>query len=278
MKRLIVLLFFFIANCVFPAPASFQWGVIQDSKKENESQRYQPLYQVLSDDPNASLKIKYFSSLEAATKALESNGVQLLTLRPSEYLEARKKSGMKAVAIFLYQGNPYHHSLFLSRSNTEAKSLADFKAKKLGLGKAHSLSTHRVPLFELKKNKINPGSFFSKVVKDLSHSQLELALVKGEIDLAAGSDIVHESLLKSKKIQASDLKIIQQSGPIPNEILLMNESFLNTSPGQKIKMKISELISKKTELPAGTLPEPWVGLAEVPSELFDKFENQLKSQ
>ena len=236
MKRSFLFLFFFIGQYAFPSPSPFQWGVIDDSKQENESQRYQALYQALSEDPNATLKLINFPSLDAATKALESNGVQLLTLRPSEFLEVRKKLGMKAVAIFLFQGNPYHHSLFLSRSNTKAKSLMAFKAKRLGLGKDHSLSTHRVPLLELTKNKINPDSFFSKVIKDLNHSQLELALVKGEIDLAAGSDIVHESLLKSKKIKASDLKIIQQSEPIPNEILLMNESFLNTSPGKKIKL------------------------------------------
>lgn len=277
MKRSFLFLFFFIAQYAFPSPSPFQWGLIDDSPSENDSQRFQSLYQALSEDPNATLKLTSFPSLDAATKALESNQVHLLTLRPSEYLEIRKNPGMKSVAIFLYKGNPYHHSLFLSRSKTKAKSLAAFKGKRLGLGKGHSLSTYQVPLIELKKNKIDPDSFFSKLVKDLSHSKLELALVKGEVDLASGSDIVHESLLKSKKIKDSDLKIIQRSEPIPNEVLLMSQTFLNSSLGKKIKTRLSDLISKKTNLPAGTLPEPWVGLAEVPQELFDKFENQLSS-
>lgn len=272
MKLRFLFLFAFMVQGAFAGSPLFQWGFIDESKVENESQRFQPLYQALSEDPNATLKLTHFASLEAATQALESNGVHLLTLRPSEFLEVRKKPGMKAVAIFLYKGQPYHHSLFLSRSNTKAKSLMAFKGKRLGLGKDHSLSTYQVPLLELKKNKINPDSFFSKVVKDLSHSKLELALVKGEVDLASGSDIVHESLLKSGKIKDSDLKIILQSEPIPNEVLLMTEAFLNSAPGKKIKTKLSELISKKTNLPAGTVPEPWVGLAEVPKELFDNFE------
>ena len=271
---------FLLTVFVFSATASstpFSWGVIDESNPDEESKRFLAFHQFLADSQSNELKLKPFKNLETAKKGLELNEVQLLTLRPAEYLEIRKQPGMKAIAIFLFRDKPYHHSLFLARFKTKAKILTDFKGKRLGLGRANSLSTYQVPMRVLEQQKINPTTFFSKLATDLSHAKLELALVKGELDLVSVSDIVHDSLLRGQKIKESDLKIIHQSTPIPNEVLVVREQFLSSPPGKKLKDKLSELISNKTQLQKGLLPEPWSGVSEVSNTLFDTFESGLKS-
>ena len=274
----LVLIFACWYSLVSAASPEIRWGVIDGEPIAEESKRFSVFHQFLTGTKSPDFLLRNFKSLELAEAALNLGEVQLVILRPSEYLELRKKPGFKAVASFLFKGLPFHHSLFLARAKTRALSLTDFKGRRLGLGKKRSLSSYRVPLLELRKKNINLNSFFSKVITDLNHAQLELAVVKGELDLAATSDIVHESLIAKNKIQASDTKIVQQSEPIPNEVIVTTEKFWESAPGKIMKNKFSEVMASGSHLPLGILPEPWNGITEVQNTVMDRFEFQLKAQ
>ncbi|RYE74640.1 MAG: phosphate/phosphite/phosphonate ABC transporter substrate-binding protein, partial [Hyphomicrobiales bacterium] len=101
------------------------------------------------------------------------------------------------------------------------QKIEDLKGKNLGLVDPNSTSGNNVPRFALDGMKIEPETFFGKVVYTGSHENAVIALGQGTVDVAANwwNDEQESNLLRmdrKKMVKADDFRIIYKSEQIVN--------------------------------------------------------------
>jgi phosphonate transport system substrate-binding protein len=82
-------------------------------------------------------------------------------------------------------GTKGYYSVFYVKKDSPYQKIEDLKGKNLGLVDPNSTSGNNVPRFVLDGMKIEPETFFSKVVYTGSHENAVIALGQGTVDVAA---------------------------------------------------------------------------------------------
>ena len=82
-------------------------------------------------------------------------------------------------------GTKGYHSVFYVKKDSPYQKVEDLKGKNLGLVDPNSTSGNNVPRFALNGMKIEPETFFGKVVYTGSHENAVIALQQGTVDVAA---------------------------------------------------------------------------------------------
>ena len=116
--------------------------------------------------------------------------------------------------------NTYYQFL-VPAGKPDLKSLDDLKGKNLGLVDPNSTSGNNVPRFLLNNLKINPDSYFGRVVYTGSHENALLALQQKTVDVAANwwnadNDSNLTRMVTKGLLKKEDFRIVAKSDLIPN--------------------------------------------------------------
>ena len=121
----------------------------------------------------------------------------------------------------------YYAALFV-RSDSPYHKLDDLKGKTIAYPDANSTSGYLVPRFFMRKNGIDPDTFFSKGIFAGGHAQAVVAVVNRQTDAGvtwvSGIGDVNEGytrgqlhmMVADKSLNMKDLRVVQLFGPIPN--------------------------------------------------------------
>jgi phosphonate transport system substrate-binding protein len=127
-------------------------------------------------------------------------------------------------------GSTYYYSVMVVRADSGIKSLADMKGHSLAWADPNSTSGYLIPSATLKSKGINleDGAYFSKTGFSGGHEQGVVAVLNKQYDAAvtwtSGQGEESEgytrgnlrSMVDRKMLKMSDIRIIWQSGKIPN--------------------------------------------------------------
>lgn len=163
---------------------------------------------------------------------------------PASFARARV-TGVKVDAFAIetnLDGTKGYHSVFYVKKDSPYQKIEDLKGKNLGLVDPNSTSGNNVPRFVLDKMKIDPETFFSKVVYTGSHENAIIALQQGTVDVAANwwNDETESNLLRmdrKKMAKADDFRIIYKSEQIVNSPM----AYLSDLPDD-LKAKIRDAV------------------------------------
>jgi len=178
------------------------------------------------------LPVKVFEAADynGIIQALASGQLELATMGPAAYANARAQMGTKVAPILsprTAEGVSGYYSALVVRADSPYRKLEDLRGKTVGYVDFNSASGYVYPRWALKQQDFDPDRFFGKTAISGGHTQGVLALDNGQFEavfmVASGgtpltgftTSAMHV-LAERGIVKIKDFRIIWSAGPIPN--------------------------------------------------------------
>ncbi|WP_332681854.1 phosphonate ABC transporter substrate-binding protein [Bosea sp. (in: a-proteobacteria)] len=243
----------------FAAPAFAQNASAQDWKAkypelvfaiipaENASgvtERYTPFVNYLAKELGTKVTLRIANDYAAIIEGQRAGNIHIASYGPSSFARARM-TGAKVDAFAIetnLDGTKGYHSVFYVKKDSPYQKVEDLKGKNLGLVDPNSTSGNNVPRFALNGMKIEPETFFGKVVYTGSHENAIIALQQGTVDIVANwwndeQESNLQRMVRKNMAKAEDFRIIFKSEQIVNSPM----AYLTDMP-EELKAKIRDAV------------------------------------
>lgn len=242
-----------LASLAAPAAFAQDWkakypelvfAIIPAENASGVTERYTPFVNYLSKELGTKVTLRIANDYAAIIEGQRAGNIHIASYGPSSFARARM-TGAKVDAFAIetnLDGTKGYHSVFYVKKDSPYQKVEDLKGKNLGLVDPNSTSGNNVPRFALNAMKIDPDSFFSKVVYTGSHENAIIALQQGTVDVAANwwndeQESNLQRMVRKNMAKAEDFRIIFKSEQIVNSPL----AYLSDMP-EELKAKIRDAV------------------------------------
>lgn len=220
------------------------FAIIPAENASGVVERYTPFVNYLQKELGTKVTLRIANDYAAIIEGQRAGNIHIGMYGPASFARARV-TGVKVDAFAIetnLDGTKGYHSVFYVKKDSPYQKIEDLKGKNLGLVDPNSTSGNNVPRFVLDKMKIDPETFFSKVVYTGSHENAIIALQQGTVDVAANwwNDENESNLLRMARknmAKAEDFRIIYKSDLIVNSPM----AYLTDLP-EDLKAKIRDAV------------------------------------
>lgn len=220
------------------------FAIIPAENASGVVERYTPFVNYLSKELGTKVTLRIANDYAAIIEGQRAGNIHIGMYGPASFARARM-TGAKVDAFAIetnIDGTKGYHSVFYVKKDSPYQKVEDLKGKNLGLVDPNSTSGNNVPRFALNGMKIEPETFFSKVVYTGSHENAVIALQQGTVDIAANwwNDEQESNLLRMARknmVKAEDFRIIYKSEQIVNSPM----AYLSDLP-EELKAKIRDAV------------------------------------
>ncbi len=226
------------------------FAIIPAENASGVVERYTPFVNYLSKELGTKITLRIASDYAALIEGQRAGNIHIGMYGPSSFARALM-TGAKIDAFAIetnLDGTKGYYSVFYVKKDSPYQKIEDLKGKNLGLVDPNSTSGNNVPRFALDGMKIDPETYFAKVVYTGSHENAVIALGQGTVDVAANwwNDEQESNLLRMARknmVKAEDFRIIYKSDQIVNSPMAYL-SDLPTDLKAKIKDAVLNLATK----------------------------------
>ena len=220
------------------------FAIIPAENASGVVERYTPFVNYLAKELGTKVTLRIANDYAAIIEGQRAGNIHIGMYGPASFARARM-TGAKVDAFAIetnIDGTKGYHSVFYVKKDSPYQKVEDLKGKNLGLVDPNSTSGNNVPRFVLNGMKIEPETFFSKVVYTGSHENAIIALQQGTVDIAANwwNDEQESNLLRMARknmVKAEDFRIIYKSEQIVNSPM----AYLTTLP-EALRAKIRDAV------------------------------------
>lgn len=199
------------------------FAIVPAENAAGVTERYTPFVNYLSKQLGTKVTLRIANDYAAIIEGQRAGNIHIGMYGPSSFARALM-TGAKIDAFAIetnLDGTKGYHSVFYVKKDSPYQKVEDLKGKNLGLVDPNSTSGNNVPRFALNSMKIEPETYFGKVVYTGSHENAIIALQQGTVDMAANwwNDETESNLLRmdrKKMVKADDFRIIFKSAEIVN--------------------------------------------------------------
>ena len=186
-------------------------------------ERYTPFVNYLAKELGTKVTLRVANDYAAIIEGQRAGNIHIGMYGPSAFARALM-TGAKVDAFAIetnLDGTKGYYSVFYVKKDSPYQKIEDLKGKNLGLVDPNSTSGNNVPRFALEGMKIEPETYFGKIVYTGSHENAVIALGQGTVDVAANwwNDEQESNLLRMARknmVKAEDFRIIYKSEQIVN--------------------------------------------------------------
>ena len=220
------------------------FAIIPSENASGVVERYTPFVNYLAKELGTKVTLRIANDYAAIIEGQRAGNIHIGMYGPASFARARM-TGAKVDAFAIetnLDGTKGYHSVFYVKKDSPYQKVEDLKGKNLGLVDPNSTSGNNVPRFALNGMKIEPETFFSKVVYTGSHENAIIALQQGTVDVAANwwNDEQESNLQRMSRknmVKADDFRIIYKSDQIVNSPM----AYLSDLPDD-LKTKIRDAV------------------------------------
>lgn len=220
------------------------FAIIPAENASGVVERYTPFVNYLQKELGTKVTLRIANDYAAIIEGQRAGNIHIGMYGPASFARARM-TGVKADAFAIetnLDGTKGYYSVFYVKKDSPYQKVEDLKGKNLGLVDPNSTSGNNVPRFALNSMKIDPETFFGKVVYTGSHENAVIALQQGTVDIAANwwNDENESNLLRMSRknmVKADDFRIIYKSAQIVNSPM----AYLTDLP-EDLKAKIRDAV------------------------------------
>lgn len=180
------------------------------------------------------VKLYESSDYNGVIQAVSSGQVDIAGIAGGGYANVDAQVGDKVAPLLTTrqaEGETGYYSILVVRADSPVKSLADMKGRSLGYVDYNSTSGYLYPRAAMRKQGIEPDTFFGKTSFAGAHTQAVMALAHGQFDgtiLQASGGTPETSftrgplrtMARQGLIDLKDFRIVWTAGPIPSEALI----------------------------------------------------------
>lgn len=239
----------------------FGVGLFFSTPDENRKQ-FEPLFNELAKQVNLPAKVTVAENWADISEALSSGTLDVAWLSPWGYVLAdHNDPSIQAIATVKYKDRPTYYALLMARTNAPFNILDEAIAQsqkgkklKLSLADVSSTSSWLMPQAEFKRRNLDPKQVFD-YREGASDAEQAIAITSGQMDIASNSDRNLDVLTSTQQINTSNIKIIWQSVPLPNDAIAVRG---NLPDDIKTKLK-QALVNLSPEQAKTLLPKNYTG-------------------
>ena len=220
------------------------FAIIPAENASGVVERYTPFVNYLSKELGTKVTLRIASDYAALIEGQRAGNIHIGMYGPSSFARALM-TGAKIEAFAIetnLDGTKGYYSVFYVKKDSPYQKIEDLKGKNLGLVDPNSTSGNNVPRYALDGMKIDPESYFGKVVYTGSHENAIIALGQGTVDVAANwwndeQESNLQRMARKNMVKAEDFRIIYKSEQIVNSPM----AYLSELPTE-LKAKIKDAV------------------------------------
>ena len=206
-----------------------RYGMISVENERDAIARLQGLQAFMARELRTSFRVFRGSDYAAVVEAMRAGHSELAYLGPASYGLARRVMGERVAPIFRFidnQGMEGYHSAMIVKADSPIRQLEDMRGKTLGFSDPNSTSGFQVPGWFLRRQGMDPASFFSRTGFTGSHEQGVMAVINGTFDAALlaysnENRNTFQRMVEKNMIPDGAVRVIWKSPLIPNSPIVL---------------------------------------------------------
>jgi len=185
----------------------FRVTTIPEEAATEQVRKFTPLAAYLEKKLGMKVEFTPVSDYPAAVEALVNKKVDLVWFGGFTYVQAQLRSGGKIVPIAQREEDTKFQSVFIAKTDSGIKTLADMKGKQVSFGSQSSTSGHLMPRSFLLQANIDPDKDFKRIAYSGAHDATIASVVSGKVDAAALDITVWRKFVNENKVDTKAVDV-----------------------------------------------------------------------
>ena len=185
----------------------FRVTTIPEEAATEQVRKFTPLASYLEKKLGVKVEFTPVSDYPAAVEALVNKKVELVWFGGFTHVQAQLRSGGKIVPIAQREEDTKFQSVFIAKTDSGIKALADLKGKQISFGSQSSTSGHLMPRHFLLQAQINPEKDFRRIAYSGAHDATIASVVSGKVDAAALDITVWRKFVAENKVDTKAVNV-----------------------------------------------------------------------
>ena len=187
------------------AQAVFRVTTIPEEAATEQMRKFGPIVKYLEQKLGMKVEFTPVSDYPAAVETLVNKNVDMAWLGGFTFIQAQNRSGGKIIPIVQREEDTKFQSVFIAKTSSDIKTLADLKGKQVSFGSQSSTSGHLMPRSFLLQANIDPDKDFKRVAYSGAHDATIASVVSGKVEAAALDITVWNKFVKENKVDTKDV-------------------------------------------------------------------------
>jgi phosphonate transport system substrate-binding protein len=194
----------------------FRVTTIPEEAATEQIRKFAPIANYLEKRLGMKVEFTPVTDYPAAVEALVNKKVDLVWFGGFTHVQAQIRSGGKIVPIAQREEDTKFQSVFIAKTDSGIKSMADMKGKQVSFGSQSSTSGHLMPRSFLLQAKIDPEKDFKRVAYSGAHDATIASVVSGKVDAAALDITVWRKFVGENKVDTKAVDVFYTTPPYFN--------------------------------------------------------------
>jgi len=194
----------------------FRVTTIPEEAATEQVRKFTPIANYLEKRLGMKVAFTPVSDYPAAVEALVNKKVDLVWFGGFTHVQAQIRSGGRIIPIAQREEDTKFQSVFIAKTDSGIKTLADMKGKQVSFGSQSSTSGHLMPRSNLLAAGINPEKDFRRIAYSGAHDAAIASVVSGKVDAAALDITVWRKFVAENKVDTKAVDVFFTTPPFFN--------------------------------------------------------------
>ena len=198
------------------AQAVLRVTTIPEEAATEQMRKFTPIASYLEKRLGMKVEFTPVTDYPAAVEALVNKKVDLVWFGGFTHVQAQIRSGGKIVPIAQREEDTRFQSVFIAKTDSGIKTLADMKGRQVSFGSQSSTSGHLMPRNFLLQAKIDPEKDFKRIAYSGAHDATIASVVSGKVDAAALDITVWKKFVAENRVDTKAVDVFYTTPPYFN--------------------------------------------------------------
>jgi phosphonate transport system substrate-binding protein len=194
----------------------FRVTTIPEEAATEQTRKFTPIASYLERKLGMKVEFTPVTDYPAAVEALVNKKVDLVWFGGFTHVQAQIRSGGKIVPLAQREEDTKFQSVFIAKTDSGIKTMADMKGKQISFGSQSSTSGHLMPRSFLLEAKIDPEKDFKRIAYSGAHDATIASVVSGKVDAAALDITVWKKFVSENKVDTKAVDVFYTTPPYFN--------------------------------------------------------------
>ena len=198
--------------CGIAAADTLRVSAIPDEDPQELLRKYKPFTDYIAKEVGVKVKFVPVVDYAATVEGLAANRLDIVWYGGFTSVQATQRA-KGATRLAMREEDASFKSVFVTRTDSGIKELADLKGKTFAFGSVSSTSGHLMPRHFLKAAGVDPERDFKKFGFSGAHDATAAWVAAGRVDAGALNFLVWKKLVNNKKIDTGKTNVFWTTPP-----------------------------------------------------------------
>jgi phosphonate transport system substrate-binding protein len=198
------------------AQTTLRVTTIPEEAATEQVRKFTPLADYLEKHLGMKVLFTPVTDYPAAVESLVNKKVDVVWFGGFTFVQANIRSGGKIVPLAQREEDTRFQSVFIAKTDSGIKTLADMKGKQVSFGSQSSTSGHLMPRHFLLQAGLEPERDFRRIAYSGAHDATIASVTSGKVDAAALDITVWKKFVAENKVDTQAVNVFFTTPPFFN--------------------------------------------------------------